>query len=136
MEISENQSMLGELEKCFQSTPYPDVTTRESLSRFIELPESKVQVWLKNRRAKHRKQLRNLPTENGSISQVMGTTDFRGRPNMQKENEMINFASLFPATLSTGLSSISDVDAKNFFSSQSLQRSIFENLMRTSQSSL
>uniref|UniRef100_A0A7E4W466 Homeobox domain-containing protein n=1 Tax=Panagrellus redivivus TaxID=6233 RepID=A0A7E4W466_PANRE len=57
-----NESQLDELEKCFQNCHYPDVNMREKLSKDIQLPEPKIQVWFKNRRAKHRKHLRNVPS--------------------------------------------------------------------------
>uniref|UniRef100_A0AC34GWK0 Homeobox domain-containing protein n=1 Tax=Panagrolaimus sp. ES5 TaxID=591445 RepID=A0AC34GWK0_9BILA len=59
-----NESQLEELEKCFQTCHYPDVGIREKLSKEIQLPEPKIQVWFKNRRAKHRKHLRNVPSDN------------------------------------------------------------------------
>ena len=59
-----NESQLEKLEKCFQMCHYPDVGVREKLSKDIQLPEPKIQVWFKNRRAKHRKHLRNVPSDN------------------------------------------------------------------------
>uniref|UniRef100_A0A914DZZ3 Homeobox domain-containing protein n=1 Tax=Acrobeloides nanus TaxID=290746 RepID=A0A914DZZ3_9BILA len=59
-----NDIQLEELEKSFQVCQYPDVNAREKLSKNIQLPESKIQVWFKNRRAKHRKHLRNVPLAN------------------------------------------------------------------------
>ncbi|CAF3710746.1 unnamed protein product [Rotaria sp. Silwood1] len=43
------------LEEFFSHTPYPDVTTRENLSKHLNIEENRIQVWFSNRRARTRK---------------------------------------------------------------------------------
>uniref|UniRef100_A0A914KH39 Homeobox domain-containing protein n=1 Tax=Meloidogyne incognita TaxID=6306 RepID=A0A914KH39_MELIC len=59
---SYNKNQLDILEAQFQLGQYPDVAIREELAAKINLPESRIQVWFKNRRAKFRQLKKNQET--------------------------------------------------------------------------
>ncbi|XP_028916783.1 homeobox protein otx5-A-like [Ornithorhynchus anatinus] len=55
-----NKTQLEILVKSFNQNPYPGIGIREHLASLIKIPESRIQVWFQNRRARQLGQKKNL----------------------------------------------------------------------------
>ena len=75
---SYTKAQLDILQERFEQQQYPDIVMREEIATEINVSESKIQVWFKNRRQKYRLQLKIGNTDNNNNADESGRkTDAR-----------------------------------------------------------
>ncbi|EAT32916.1 AAEL014848-PA, partial [Aedes aegypti] len=92
-----SSDQLSALEQIFERTHYPDAFLREEIASKVGLSEARVQVWFQNRRAKFRRNERNINVGSQSLCAISPALHFSKTPKIVRSPhaEQINSSTTF-----------------------------------------
>nr|XP_029710332.1 paired mesoderm homeobox protein 1-like [Aedes albopictus] len=88
-----SSDQLSALEQIFERTHYPDAFLREEIASKVGLSEARVQVWFQNRRAKFRRNERNISVSSQSLCTISPAINFAKAPKTVRPSNVDQFES-------------------------------------------